>query len=187
LHALGFVLGFSIVFTALGASVGLMGHVLYQLLPAFKRIGGILLIALGLHTMGLFEVPSLNRGLRVRVNLAGRWGILSSFLVGATFAAAWTPCVGPVLSGILILAGTGGLVGRGALLLLVYSLGLGTPFLAVALPLGWSTVLFRRLKPYGRAVSLLSGLLLTIMGVLVYTDGLLMLTGYLGRYFAPPL
>ena len=187
LHALGFVLGFSTVFTLLGASVGLVGYLFYGLLPLFERVGGIILIIFGLHTMGLLRIPFLYRGLRLEVDPAGRWGILSSFLVGAIFAAAWTPCVGPVLSGILVLAGTSGTVGRGALLLFVYSLGLGIPFLVAGMSLGWSNALFGRLKRQGRAVSVLSGILLVVMGVLVFTNALSMLSAYLSRYFLPPL
>jgi len=91
------------------------------------------------------------------------------------------------LSGILILAGTTGTVGRGALLLFVYSLGLGLPFLLAGMSLGWSNALFGRLKRHGRAVSVLSGILLVVMGVLVFTNALSMLSAYLSRYFLPPL
>jgi cytochrome c-type biogenesis protein len=187
LHALGFVLGFSLVFTVLGASVGLLGYLLHDLLPAFNRVGGLILIAFGLHTMGLLRIPSLWRELRLEASPSGRWAVVSSFLAGAIFAAAWTPCVGPVLSGILILAGSSGTAARGGLLLFAYSLGLGVPFLLAAMPLGRSSVLFRQLKRHGRAVSVVSGLLLVVTGVLVFTDTLSMLSGYLGRYFAPPL
>jgi cytochrome c-type biogenesis protein len=187
LHALAFVLGFSVVFTVLGASVGLVGYLFYDLLSVFEKVGGLVLIIFGLHTMGLLKIPFLYRELRLQADLAGRWGILSSSLVGAIFAAAWTPCVGPVLSGILILAGTTGTVGRGALLLFVYSLGLGLPFLLAGMSLGWSNALFGRLKRHGRAVSVLSGILLVVMGVLVFTNALSMLSAYLSRYFLPPL
>lgn len=187
LHALSFVLGFSIVFTVLGASVGLVGYLFYGLLPVFERVGGIILIIFGLHTMGLLRIPFLYRQLKLEVDPARRWGMLSSFLVGAIFAAAWTPCVGPVLSGILVLAGTSGTVGRGALLLFVYSLGLGIPFLVAGMSLGWSNTFFRWLKRYGRAVSVLSGMLLVAMGVLVFTNALGILSAYLSRFVEPLL
>ncbi len=186
-HALSFVLGFSIVFTVLGASIGLVGYLLYGLLPVLEKIGGIILIVFGLHTIGLLKIPFLYRELRLGADPAGRWGIASSFLVGAIFAAAWTPCVGPVLSGILLLAGTSGTVGRGALLLFVYSLGLGLPFLLAGTSLAWSSGLLRRLKRHGRAVSVLSGILLVVMGVLIFTDALSMISAYLSRYFGPLL
>jgi cytochrome c-type biogenesis protein len=180
-------LGFSIVFTILGASVGMVGYLFYDLLSVFEKVGGLVLIVFGLHTMGLVKMPFLYRELRLQADLAGRWGILSSSLVGAVFAAAWTPWVGPVLSGILILAGTSGTVGRGALFVFVYSLGLGLPSLVAGMWLGWSNTLFGRLKRQGRAVSVLSGILLVVMGVLVFTNALSMLSAYLSRYFLPPL
>lgn len=187
LHALGFVLGFSIVLTLLGASVGLVGYLFYDLRAIFQKMGGVILIVFGLHTMGLLKIPFLYRELRFQVKPARRWGTVSSFLVGTIFAAAWTPCVGPISAGILVLAGTSGSVGRGALLLFVYSLGLGIPFLLAGLSLGWATPLLRRLNRYGQVVSILSGILLTAMGVLVLTDTLSMLTAYLWRYLGPPL
>jgi cytochrome c-type biogenesis protein len=187
LHAFGFVLGFSTVFTLLGASVGLVGYLFYDLLSIFEKIGGIILIIFGLNTLGLLKIPSLYRELRLEADPAGRWGVFSSFLVGAIFAAAWTPCVGPVLASILMLAARSGTVGQGALLLFVYSLGMGLPFLVAGMSLGWSNALFGRLKRHGRAVSILSGILLVVMGVLVFTNALSRLSAYLSRYFLPPL
>jgi cytochrome c-type biogenesis protein len=187
LHALGFVLGFSIVFTALGAAVGLVGYLFYDLLSIFEKIGGIILIIFGLNTLGLLKIPSLYRELRLGADPAGRWGVLSSFLVGAIFAAAWTPCVGPVLASILMLAARSGTVGQGALLLFVYSLGMGLPFLVAGMSLGWSNALFGCLKRHGRTVSVLSGILLVAMGILVFTNALTRLSAYLSRYFLPPL
>ncbi|MFQ6101318.1 MAG: cytochrome c biogenesis CcdA family protein [Anaerolineae bacterium] len=187
LHALAFVVGFSVVFTALGASMGMISHLLYSLRSIFQKIGGVVLVIFGLHTMGLWKIPFLYREWRLQVDLARRWGLVSSFLVGTIFAAAWTPCVGPILAGILILASTGGSVGQGASLLFVYSLGLGIPFLLVGLSLGWATPLLRRLNRHGQAISILSGILLTAMGFLVFTDTLFKLTGYLSRYVSPLL
>ena len=187
LHALGFVLGFSAMFVLLGTAVGLIGRLFYSWRNILQRIGGVLLVVLGLHTMGLLRIPLLYRELRLHVRSVGRWGQASSFIVGITFAAAWTPCVGPVLSGILVLAGTSGSIGRGALLLLSYSLGLGIPFLLTGLSLGWAAPRLRRLSRYGRAVSIVSGVLLTVMGILVFTDTFWMLSGYLSRYLTPLL
>jgi cytochrome c-type biogenesis protein len=187
LHALSFVLGFAIVFTALGASVGLVGYVFYDMVPIFEKVGGVVLFVFGLQTLGVLKLPALYRELRLEVDPAGRWGLLSSLLVGAIFAAAWTPCVGPVLSGILVLAGTSGTVGHGARLLFAYSLGLGVPFLLVGAPLGWSSALHSRLKRYARGASVLSGVLLTVMGVLVFTGSFSLLTAYLARLIVPPL
>ena len=182
LHALGFVLGFSAIFTILGASMGLLSQLFFGLMPVFQKIGGIVLIVFGLHMVGLFKIPFLYREWRLEARPDNKWGILSSFLVGTIFAAAWTPCIGPILSGILVLASTSGSVGQGALLLFVYSVGLGIPFLLAGLSLDWATPLLRRLNRYGRAISILSGILLVVMGYFVFTDRLFKLTSLLSRF-----
>jgi len=187
LHALGFVLGFSVVFTLLGASVGLVGYLFYDLQPIIQKVGGLILVVFGLHTIGVLKIPFLYREMRLEANFAGRWGVISSFLVGAVFAAGWTPCVGPILSGILVLAGTSGTVAQGALLLFVYSLGLGIPFLIAGMSLAWSNALLKRLRRYGGVVSVLSGVLLIAMGVLIFTNTLSVLTAYLLHYLGPLL
>jgi len=187
LHALGFVLGFSVVFTFLGASVGLVGYLFYDLQPIIQKVGGLILVVFGLHTIGVLKIPFLYREMRLEANFAGRWGVISSFLVGAVFAAGWTPCVGPILSGILVLAGTSGTVAQGALLLFVYSLGLGIPFLIAGMSLAWSNALLKRLRRYGGVVSVLSGVLLIAMGVLIFTNTLSVLTAYLLHYLGPLL
>ena len=142
-HALMFVLGFTLVFTAVGASVGLVGFALLSNMPIVQKFGGIILVVLGLHTLRLINIPVLNRTFQADFSLVGRErGYIGSLLIGAIFAAGWTPCVGIVLSGILTLAATSATVGQGALLLIAYSLGLGVPFILSALALdrargGW--------------------------------------------------
>ena len=182
LHALGFVLGFSTVFTILGASMGLLSQLFFGLMPVFQKVGGILLVIFGLHMIGLFEIPFLYREWRLDARPDNKLGVLSSFFVGTIFAAAWTPCVGPILSSILVLASTSGSVGQGALLLFVFSLGLGIPFLLAGLSLDWATPLLRRLNRYGRAISIVSGILLVVMGFFVFTDRLFKLTAFLSRF-----
>ena len=104
-HALSFVLGFTLVFTALGASVGLLGYAVRDMLPYIQKAGGIILIAFGLHTMRVITLPFLYREMRMDVRSVPRtWGYLSSVLIGAIFGAGWTPCIGVVLSGILTMA-----------------------------------------------------------------------------------
>ena len=186
-HALSFVLGFSVVFVILGASIGLLSHLFRGFLPILQKVGGVVLVVFGLHTTGWWKIPFLYRERRLQVDLARRWGLISSLLVGAIFAAAWTPCVGPILAGILILAGTSGSVGQGTLLLFFYSLGFGLPFLLAGLSLGWATSLLRRLNRYGRVVSIVSGILLIVMGFLVFTGTLARLTEYLTPAVGPLL
>jgi cytochrome c-type biogenesis protein len=125
-HALAFVLGFTLVFTALGASVGLIGYAVRDFLPYIQKAGGLVLIAFGLHAMGVITLPLLYREMRLDARIGPqRWGYLSSVIIGAIFGAGWTPCVGVVLSGILTLAAASATVSKGAGLLLAYSLGLG--------------------------------------------------------------
>ena len=182
-HALGFILGFSLVFVLLGASFGLVGGLLYGLRSALQKVGGIVLVLFGLHSLGAFKIPLLYRTLRLKSPTAGRWGVLSSVFVGAVFGAAWTPCVGPILASILLLAGSTGTAGQGALLLLVYSVGLGIPFALVGLFLKQMTPLLKRVNRYGQAISIISGIFLVLMGILVFTDMLALLTGYLWNLF----
>ncbi|MBC7224006.1 MAG: cytochrome c biogenesis protein CcdA, partial [Anaerolineae bacterium] len=127
LHAAAFVTGFSAVFIALGAGVGQLGALLYGYLPWIQKVGGALLILLGLHTAGLLKVPPLFQERRIHLAVRPEWGYLSSFLMGVLFSAGWTPCVGPILAGILLLASQEQTATRGALLLAAYSLGLGIP------------------------------------------------------------
>ena len=183
-HALAFVLGFSLVFTALGASVGMIGYAVRDLLPYLQRAGGVVLVVLGLHTMHLITLPFLYREIRLdpsRVRRDG--GYLSSVLVGAIFAAGWTPCVGIVLSGILTMAAAGATVGQGAMLLLAYSIGLGVPFILSAVALDRARGVLHRLNQRARLVEVASGVLLVGMGILVFSNGLQLLSAYFYRVF----
>ena len=183
-HALAFVLGFTLVFTVLGASVGLIGYAVRDLLPYLQKAGGVILIAFGLHTMGVITLPFLYHEMRVDVRRVPRhWGYLSSVLVGAIFGAGWTPCVGVVLSGILTMAATSATVSRGAALLLTYSLGLGIPFLLSALAIDRAQGVLRRLNRRARLVEVVSGALLIVMGLLVFGNVLQLMSAYFYRWF----
>jgi cytochrome c-type biogenesis protein len=177
-HALAFVLGFATVYTLLGASVGLVGYVLVDQLPLIQKAGGVLLVLFGLHTMGIVPIPLLYHELKVEVQPRRELGYLSSALVGMVFAAGWTPCIGVILSGILLLASASQTVGKGAILLLTYSLGLGVPFLIAGLAWDRLTPLLRQLNRRQRLVSVVSGLLIIAMGVLVFTNFFALLSAY---------
>ena len=152
-HALMFVLGFTLVFTAVGASVGLIYFALLRNMPTVQKVGGIILVVLGLHTLRLFNIPLLNRTARLEVSVIGqRHGYFGSLLIGAIFAVGWTPCVGIVLSGILTLAAASATVGQGALLLVAYSLGLGVPFVLSAFALERARGWLRKLNARARLV-----------------------------------
>jgi cytochrome c-type biogenesis protein len=177
LHAVAFVLGFSLVFVALGASFSAAGQLLFTYRDGIRRLGGVLIILFGLYIAGVLRIGFLGRtaSLQIREKPAG---YISSFIVGVTFAVGWTPCVGPILGAILSLAGTTETVGRGVGLLVAYSAGLGLPFLLSALALGPFLRFFKRYRPFIPVVERGAGVLLVIVGVLVFTNYYLVLNSW---------
>ncbi len=183
-HAALFVLGFSLIFVALGAAAGLLGRAVEPILPYLMRIGGLVLIILGLHLAGLITIPFLMMDKRLDVQRQG--GTLwSSFLIGVIFAAGWTPCVGPVLAAILILAADSQTAARGAALLSVYAAGLGLPFLLAAVGLDVVLPLMRRVNRYMRVLMVASGALLIVMGFLLLTGLFTPFIWWLNSVLAP--
>jgi cytochrome c-type biogenesis protein len=169
--AAAFVAGFSAVFVALGASATLLGSLLSEYKLELTRIGGVFIILLGLVFIGVLRIPFLYRERRFHPTAkAGFWG---SVVLGAAFAFGWSPCIGPIMGAILTMAagrGTTGGPGEGALLLAFYSLGLGVPFLLAALGISKLTTAMAWLRKHTQAVSLTSGALLVVVGVLFVTD-----------------
>ncbi len=172
LHSVFFVLGFSAIFVALGATASFIGQVLIQNLIWIQRIGGLIVIIFGLHLLGVIEIPLLYVEKRVDVRANRRLGYMSSFVIGLSFAAGWTPCVGPVLGAALTWAASTQTVGQGVTMLATYSLGLGVPFLLTSLVLERASGFLHRTTRHMRVVSIVSGLLLIIMGVLLFFDSL---------------
>lgn len=181
MHALAFVLGFSIVFIVLGASLGIVGFALRDNIIWFQRVAGVALIVLGLHLAEVITIPFLMRTYQVEVGGGGgasrarpaRRGIRRysrSLFVGGAFSVGWTPCVGPILAGILALAADSGSVAQGTLLLVFYAIGLGVPFLITGAALGSSTSVLKKIGPYLPMISILSGILLVFMGTLIFLD-----------------
>lgn len=184
--SLAFVLGFSAVFVVLGASATLLGRMLrtfrlelFGTEIGFAQIAGVLIIAMGLHLAGVIQIPLLYREKRFEGPNRPA-GPIGAALVGAAFAFGWTPCVGPILGGILTLAGARDTVLQGMGMLMVYSAGLAVPFLLAA----WSVERFlstlRRLREHFRTVEIVSGVLLVVVGLLVVTDQLSRLNSYFG-------
>ena len=178
LHALAFVLGFSAVFVALGASAAFIGYALSSYIVWVQRIGGLLVIIFGLSTMGLIRLPFLYVDRRVQSQVNPRLGYLSSLLMGVFFSAGWIPCVGPVLAAIYLLASNTQTAGQGALLLAVYSLGLGLPFLITGAAFSTMTGWLRRLNRYLNIVSIITGIFLVAVGALLALDQLRMLSAW---------
>ena len=178
LNAACFIAGFSLVFMALGASFSLIGRLFADSMDWIRKGGGLLIILFGLYVTGVFKVPVLMREWRLPI-AAQPAGCVGSGLVGIAFAAGWTPCVGPILGTILFLAGTGETAGTGVLLLGAYSLGLGIPFFASALALQGFLGFYERFRTYLRVVEVAAGILLVIVGTLLYTNYMTVLNGYL--------
>lgn len=168
-NSLAFVLGFSAVFISLGASSSFIGQLLYKYQEWLRIGGGILIIVFGLFISGIIKLDPLLK--EKRFHLHGKpAGYLGSFLIGMTFAAAWTPCIGPILGTILLYAAAEGSTSYGLKLLSVYSLGLALPFflssLAINTFLSYSKILYR----FMRVIMLLSGLLLIIFGIMLLSN-----------------
>jgi len=207
LNGVAFVLGFSAVFTLFGIAIGLFLTNVQSAQGYVRWVGGVVVIILGFHTLGLIRIPFLNRTIKVQPGAAfmegkrGGLGIVAhprptleraggatlglgrSFLIGTFFAAGWSPCVGPILTGIY------GVVGaqpaNGGVLLFVYSLGLGVPFLCVALLFGRASGALRRVNRYYGVISIVSGLFLIGIGVLLLTDTLSRLATYAPAFSIP--
>lgn len=173
-----FVLGFSIVFITMGLTVSSISQIFTSNLSILKKIGGVLVFVFGLHMTGLIRIRALYHEKSFMPNAGLGWRIAPIFL-GMAFALGWTPCVGPILSSILIYAGSMATVLKGTVLLSVYSLGLAVPFLLSALAVSHFADYFKKLKKYLPVVSIISGAVLMIMGILIFTDRL----SIFNRYF----
>jgi cytochrome c-type biogenesis protein len=180
-HAVLFVRGFSLVFMLLGASATALGRALNYYQVWLQRIGGVLIIAFGLVCLGVIKVGFLNQEHRLQMEHKPM-GYLGSALVGMAFAAGWTPCIGPVLGGILGLAATSQDLGRGMLLLAVYSAGLAVPFLLAAVALESFLNWFQRFRRYLPWVMRITGILLIFVGVLMVTGEFTRLAGWLQQF-----
>lgn len=177
LNALCFILGFSMVFMSLGASFSLLGRLLFDYQQVLKKVGGVLVILFGLYIAGLLKLPFLAK--TIRFELQDRpAGYLGAFIVGITFAAGWTPCIGPILGSILLYASTAKTASTGILMLGAYSLGLAIPFFLSALALNRFLHYFDRFKRLMPIVNAVSGIFLVIVGSLLLTNYFTLLSAY---------
>jgi cytochrome c-type biogenesis protein len=206
LHALAFVFGFGLVFTLLGSAAGLFGQRLTVYEDIFQRLGAILLVIFGLTTLGVFRwlAGRIRQSTDLAANpaaaalvsileffnnllytekrvtdmhrVSNNWGFLSSMFLGVSFSAGWVPCIGPILSSILVLAGDSATAGTGAALLAIYSLGLGIPFLITGAAFGTTTNFLRRLNRHTHIVSIVSGIFLLYVAYLLWSNELINLT-----------
>ena len=173
-----FVLGFSVVFVSYGALFGGFGSLLLEYSDWINRILGVLVVVMGLAFMGL--IPGLQR--EYRFHHIPRWGVAGAPILGIAFGIGWTPCIGPILASILMVAATSGKVGEGVGLLSVYSLGLGVPFLISGLLFHQFLIAFNRFRKYIRLVEIGTGVMLMAVGVMLMFDLMGKLTMYLYQW-----
>jgi cytochrome c-type biogenesis protein len=177
-----FVIGFSIIFMLLGTTVSFMGNLFFDATQWIERIGGVILIVLGLHMIGIFKIPRLEK--QMSFDMAKRnSGKFGPLVVGMAFGAGWTPCIGPILAGILTIAASSSSVVTGASLLGVYSLGLAIPFLVSAIAIDRFLVFFTKIKSKMLWIQRISGLLLIGIGLLLLTSSLTMLSNFFNNFF----
>ena len=177
-NSLAFIFGFSAVFISLGASSSAVGQMLFRYQEWIRIIGGILVIIFGLFIAGFLNLNFLMRD--KKIHLSGRpAGYAGAFIIGMTFAAGWTPCIGPILGSILLYASSRGSAVYGIELLAVYSLGLGVPFFISALAMNSFLSYSKKLQRYMRVIMIISGLLLIVFGIMLLTNRLRELTGLL--------
>lgn len=185
LNTIFFIIGFTVIFVALGASLGFLSQFIRGATIWLQRFGGALIILFGLITLNLIRIPWLQQEHKLEVKRenikekgkGAKYG--GSVVVGAAFAIGWTPCVGPVLAGILVLAGSSGSVGSGVALLLAYTVGLMIPFLITAFFTAGVSKFLAQHNTFLKWVNYIAGALLIILGILVFTDNFARLVGSL--------
>ena len=175
--SIGFVVGFSIIFIILGASVSTLGKLFVANQNILRKIGGALVVIFGLHTTGLFKIKYLyyEKKLFPFKKMSGPFG---SIFMGMAFATGWTPCIGPILSSILIYAGNTATLSQGIILLLIYSLGLALPFVLTAVAINNCSKYIRKFSKYLPIISIVSGILMILMGLLIFTNKVNVLNNY---------
>ena len=179
-NSLMFILGFSTVFVViLGSSAQLLGSLFMEYQDVVRKIGGLAIMLLGVHIIGIINFGILQRDKRFHFFREKPSGLLGSFLVGIGFAAGWTPCIGPILSAIFAVAATSESPWSGMVLFIAYSAGLAIPFLLTSLGINTFLKHFNRLKKHMRAVSVVTGLFLIVTGLLIFTNSLGIIGGYL--------
>ena len=183
-HSCLFILGFSLVFILMGASASYLGQILVRYQKWIMRVGGVLIIIMGIRFSGLISIPFLDVEKRFELKQKPI-GYLGSFIAGIVFAAGWTPCIGPILSTILIYASTSQRLVTGIVLLACYSLGLGIPFFLSSLAFSMFLSAFEKVRKYMRVIMVVSGLFLVAIGILFITDAFTSLTSYMNDLFSP--
>lgn len=168
-HSLLFIAGFSIIFILLGLTATFIGKILFQYQKFIRIAGGILIILFGLYLTGILKLDFLVKERRLGIKAKGA-SYIGSFIIGVTFAAAWTPCAGPILGSILVLAGTKTSIAEGAKLLVAYSMGIAVPFFATAMLINAFLNYFNKFRKVIAVINIIGGIFLVIVGILVATN-----------------
>ena len=201
LYSISFVIGFSIVFVTMGASASYLGSLIYEdylveiafgekiyfsqnfyVLDTLRVIGGIIIIIFGVHFTQLIQLPFLNRDTRIQISNY-KPGLIGSFVVGLSFAFGWTPCIGPILASVLSVAAVSETISEGTFLLVLYSAGLGIPFILVAYGIGAFLKFLSKIRKHIRTIEIFTGLLLILIGVLILTNRIQELAFFFIKYF----
>lgn len=178
LHSIAFILGFSILFIGMGASAGLIGSAFTTYGETLRIAAGILVIIFGVFLIAAYKIPWLNYEKRVHVQGSNNPGYFRSMLIGAAFALGWTPCIGPILGSILFIASYTQEVFKGASLLAAYSLGMGIPFLIIGIAWSYIVPYWKGINKHLGMISIISGLLLIIVGILILSGQLTWLSRF---------
>jgi len=181
MHSLAFMLGFSIVFVLLGLTASVIGKALFRFQNIIRIFGGVLIILFGLNMMGILNFNFLLKERKLHLARKGI-GYLSSFLIGVTFAAAWTPCAGLILGSILVLAGTQASLASGAKFLIAYSLGLAVPFFVTTLLINSFILHLKKIQKFIGAMTYISGIFLILLGISLITNYFQVITNLLNRF-----
>jgi cytochrome c-type biogenesis protein len=183
IHSLLFIAGFTCVFVLLGASATFVGGFMQEHMVLIRRVGGVLIVLFGVHLTGLIPIQLLLGEKRMTIHNKPA-GYAGSFLVGVAFSAGWTPCIGPILASILMVAATEDTLHHGITLLLAYSMGLAIPFFLSALAMHQFLVVFNRFKKHIRLFEIFTGVFLIIIGIMVYGNYLSKLSAVFSRLFS---
>ncbi|TAM92126.1 cytochrome c biogenesis protein CcdA [bacterium] len=181
-HALAFIAGFTIVFVAAGATASALGQLFAEYRQVLTRVFGVIVILLGLNMLGVFRLTFLAMDKRPHFQRNGI-SLLGSLLAGVGFAAGWTPCIGPILAGVLALASATQSVGSGILLLFIYSMGLALPFFLMAVGLQYALPLLARIKRFLPVIDVVAGVIVLAVGLVLFTNSFLRFTAWLYQTF----
>lgn len=184
IHSLSFIAGFTLIFVLLGISASAIGGLLQNNKELIAQIGGVIIVILGLTMMGMLRIPFLMMDKRVQVRRSNR-SYVTSFLVGIGFAAGWSPCIGPILGAILLIASQAH-TGQAVILLLAYSLGLAIPFFVTAAAIGSALGVLNRIKRFLPAIEFTAGAFLVATGLVLVTNSFLKIAGFFYQYIPQP-